>query len=335
MAVSGKLYRFLMLHPSVPTIQELLGTAGYYTAAIHNNGYINYPTRILKGTDFFVQYEERDATVGTDTALRWLEKEKNLRFFLFLHYIDPHQWSLNVPERLRSGKIEDFNAKDKIQVLAAYDALIQHTDQEIERLFKGLERLGLTADTDFIFLADHGEQFFERGVPGAHGGSFYESVLRVPLAIWGPGIPQRRIDNFVSLADVTPTALEILGVPASSRSFSGQSLAPLLRGRGISDRPQVSEFLLWAPRDHAAITDKGWKLILDPDGRGDQLFHLTADPHEEKNLLASEPERAARLRRMLGEHTRESKRRFDSLKYGETILDEATYQSLKSLGYIQ
>jgi arylsulfatase A-like enzyme len=335
MVISGKLYRFQMLHTSVPTLQEILGNAGYYTAAIHNNGYINYPTRVLKGTDFFVQYEKLDAAEGTDTALRWLEQQKDTRFFLFLHYIDPHQWSLNVPERLRSSNVDDFSAKDRAQVLAAYDALVQHTDQEIERLFQGLERLGLGADTDFIFLADHGEQFFEKGVPGAHGGSFYESVTHVPLAIWGPGVPQRRIDSFVSLADVTPTALDLLGVSASGRAFSGRSLTPLLTGGSLPDRPQVSEFLLWAPREHAAITEGGWKLILDPDGHGDQLYHVAADPHEEVSLIAREPARAARLRRALAEHIRASKRRFDRLEYGETNMDEATYQSLKSLGYIQ
>lgn len=333
--IRGTRYSFQMLHPSMPTIQGILADHGYYTSAIHANGYINQPTRVLKGMDLAHQYPEADARVGTDKAIEWLEQNRALDFFLFLHYIDPHSWPKERPERLRKLSRPEYGEKEQQEVLGIYDRLVRYTDRHLERFFKALEQMDLADETYVVLLADHGERFFEKGVIGSHGGSFYESVIHVPLALWGPKIEPRRIRTRVQLVDVVPTLLELVDAPHSTASLSGRSLVPLsnIRPENATDRRVISEGILWSD-EHYALLDGPWKYLLRPKRKRDALFHLPSDPGEQVNRIEHDEEIAHRLRRLLARHIQRSRDRFARLEYGETHLDEETVDSLRALGYI-
>ena len=334
LVIGGRRYRYQMLHPSFWSLQEILADHSFYTAAIHNNGYINYPTRALVGMDHIQQYRQRDAAVGSDAAIRWLEKNQDLDFFLFLHYIDPHQWPAEIPDRLKGVPLDELSAADRKTILATYDRLVAYTDENLDRVFSTLEDLGLDEDTWIILVADHGERFFEDGVVGSHGGGFQESVIHVPLAIWGPHLTAGPRKTRVSLADVVPTALDLLGVPdPQPRRFSG-SLRKVLDGRDRSDRTFPSEFVLWSA-DQAAWIEGPWKLVWSPRASGAELFDLRLNPAKLHDVSASHPQVVDRLRRNLGRHLRRSRQEFLDLTYAETTLDEETRKSLKALGYIQ
>lgn len=329
LTISGKDYRFQMLHPSIPTLHAILGEQGYVTGAIFRNGYLNHPTRVFLGADSFRHYTG-EAPEGADLAIDWLEKHADENFYLFLHFIDPHQWPRRIAQELRGLRPKHFQEDDKEHVLGVYDDLAGQADEHLDRVFRTLANLRLLDDTYVILLADHGERFFEKGVRGSHGGDHYENVLRVPLAIWGPGIEPRRIDSSVSLSDVTPTVLDLLQVDSGAQ-FSGSSLVPLLDG-AEQDRTVLSEFILWGEPQTALMRD-GWKYIRR-EGR-EELYYVPDDPGEDHDKSAAEPERLASMRSEVEKQVAAADSRFAGLSYGTTTLDARTVGSLKALGYLE
>lgn len=343
LTIHGTRYGFQMLHPSVVTLQEALGSAGLYTAAIHNNGYINTPTHVLQGMDYARQYTERDAAVGTDLAIDWVKQNKDINFFLFLHYIDPHQWPKRIPESLQGLEFGDFSPEDQQRVRDTYGELVEYTDRNIERFLETLESQGLAENTYVVLLADHGERFFEKGVTGSHGGSFYQSVIHVPLAIWGPGLSPRTVASRVRLVDVAPTVLELLNlqppkppVPVEgAQSLTGSSLLPLLddQSNAQQDRPVLSEFVLWSD-DQYSLLDGPWKFHLFPERPENALYRVDRDPGETQNLIEDSPRVARSMKTELTRFIRSSRAAFATLKYSDTQIDEQTRKSLQALGYI-
>jgi arylsulfatase A-like enzyme len=329
LTIAGNDYRFQMLHPSVPTLHAILGERGYVTGAIFRNGYLNHPTRVFLGSDSFRHYSGF-APEGANLAIEWLAQHRQENFYLFLHFIDPHQWPRRIAKELRGMRPREFSEEDRLEVWRVYNELAGEADEQVERVFRALAQLKLLDDTYVVFLADHGERFFEKGVRGSHGGDHYENVLRVPLAIWGPGVPAQKIDSRVSLADVTPTVLDLLDVDSADR-FSGSSLVPLLEGEG-GDRPILSEFILWNDPQTALLRD-GWKYIRRENR--EELYYLPDDPLEDNDRTASDPEVLRAMRSEVDAHVAEADRRFASLTYGTTELDSRTVGSLRALGYLE
>lgn len=334
LVIGGRRYRFQMLHHSVPTIQEILGDSGWLTGAIHNNGYINYPTRVLQGMDHVQHYRARDAALGSDLALDWLRRNHDVPQFLFLHYIDPHQWTKRIPKPLQGKDLDDLDDEDRETILGEYADLVRYTDRHLERVFTHLEESGAWEDTYVMLLSDHGERFFEDGAVGSHGGGFQESVIRVPLALWGPGIEAGVYPTRVSLADVVPTLLEVLGLEDPGERKFGRSVMPILSEESTGDRTVVNHGVLWS-EDHAAWLEGPWKLVWYPRRNVSRLYDLRSGSAKLEDVAADHPEVVERLRRQLGSYLRRSRADFRSLDYQETTVDEETLESLKALGYIQ
>ena len=93
-----------------------------------------------------------------------------------------------------------------------YDAQVAYLDAHLRKLFDGLRRRGLLDDCLVVFTADHGHEIFEHGQFG-HGRTLYDEVLRVPLLLWQGGGPPRVVTTPVSLLDVAPTVLTLMGLP--------------------------------------------------------------------------------------------------------------------------
>ena len=112
-----------------------------------------------------------------------------------------------------------------------YDAEVAAVDAELRQLFAELERRGFLDDAFVIVTADHGEEFWDHGNL-THGITLYNESVRVPLLVLGPGVAKgRRVEENVSLVDLAPTLVDLLGLPREPR-FEGRSLAGLLRGAG-------------------------------------------------------------------------------------------------------
>ncbi|MGH2460798.1 MAG: choline-sulfatase [Chloroflexota bacterium] len=171
-----------------------------------------------------------------------------------------------------------------------YYASTSYVDDRLGELWSELARLGLDRSTVVIFTSDHGDQC------GEHGMWFKrihrEWATRVPLIVAGPGIaPGRRVDENVSLVDLYPTLLDLAGLtmpPDLPHRLDGHSLAPFLAGERPDHWPNEvvieNEGEATIKPIRALIT--GQHKFVYVHERPDQLFDLTTDPGEWRNLAA-------------------------------------------------
>jgi len=269
------------LHSSVPTLAQALRRAGFVTAAFTSNGPMRAEFGFSKGFDL---YRETELVDGEDLARsyrrakRWLLGHRDLRFFLFFHTYEVHLPNTHRPpsDEFRRGK------SAKHAHIAGYDSDLRFADSYIGRLTTLLRTLALEDDTILILTSDHGENLYDRMVqihPRGHGYHLYDELIKVPLVVVGPGLvpPGSRVAAQVSLVDVMPTVIDLLG--AEPPTFShGRSLVPLLRSSGLpaSDlsRGRVfAEATTFGPARFAVRTEK-LKYIMIPDLEADPLRML-------------------------------------------------------------
>jgi choline-sulfatase len=174
----------------------------------------------------------------------------------------------------------------------AYYGLISYIDDKVGQLLQVLENTGLRDNTIIVFISDHGEMLGERGL--WYKMSFFEWSARVPIVFHAPGrFAPRRVSQPVSLVDLLPTLTGIaLNVksPTGIDTLDGQSLLPLLEGRGAENSSTVYGEMLGegAVAPLLMIRRGRYKYIYSqPDP--EQLFDLKNDPHELNNL-AGRPE---------------------------------------------
>ncbi|HEX5044953.1 MAG TPA: sulfatase [Candidatus Polarisedimenticolaceae bacterium] len=352
-------------------LPELLREAGYRSAAVLTNGNLGREFGFAQGFDTFRPLGAERAERVSDGAVAWLRSEggKPGKFFLWLHYLDPHAPyrppapydrmyvgdRFYAPQRVlpldqdREGGLGSipFEAalpasQEAAYYVAQYDAEIRYTDAQIGRVLRELEALGLDGNTLVVFTADHGESLGEHDYWFQHGMLPYEDCLRVPLVLRGPKLgPPRVVTAPVELIRILPTVLDYAGLPPSPQAQS-QSLLPLLRDP--SPRwPQVAYAEAGYADDYQRILrGERYKLVLVPSaedraemaGTQFELYDLAADPGETRNLLAERPEVARALARdLLGWMETAGAR---GTATGETVaLDEHADEQLRSLGYVR
>jgi tetratricopeptide (TPR) repeat protein len=204
-----------------------------------------------------------------------------------VHFYDPH-----TPYRPPPEYASAFPGRP-------YDGEIAFTDAQVGRVFDALRTHGHADDTVVAAVADHGESLGDHGEQ-THAILVYESTLRVPLLVAGPGLPAGRVvTDRVGTVDVTPTLLALAGV-AVPEGLLGRDLGPALRGERLPPQPLYAESLFgrlncrWASL--RVLFDGDWKLI---EGREPELYDLAADPAELKDRAAGEPQRLGRMRAAL------------------------------------
>ena len=266
---------------------------------------------------------ERSAEEINRDAFKFLEKNSNNKFFLWVHYIEPHHpynrgsqyrsqfskekitlydvWKTNKDIQLATVyrqkpayAIERYLPIPNSTIETAkalYDAEIYSVDSSIGKLVGKLDQLGLKDKTIIIITADHGEEFYDHG-GFMHHTLYYENV-HVPLLIYYTAkLPPKRIKETVSTIDIFSTVLDVANTE-SPENVDSASLLPLIKtskspvGRyAISElygRPKLNESV------QQAIFDDGWELLLikpeDPKNRmHSSLFNINADPQEKLNL---------------------------------------------------
>ena len=194
-----------------------------------------------------------------------------------------------------------------------YDGELAYTDSQLGRLFDWMDRTGRFKDTMVVLMSDHGESLGERGVY-RHATQLYNEQTHVPMILYVPNQTPRRITDFVSTIDLGSTILSLVGVEVPE-SYLGVNLAPLIRGEAFIHPPiygeqtsqEVSAFVPFDQQIHPetkkymVITQDGYKLIYNRDFYDFELFDLKNDPAEQRNLFNRLPEKAAELRRLLGQ----------------------------------
>lgn len=272
---------------------------------------------------------ERLAADTTDAALRWLDARAaagDAHVFLWAHYQDPHGPYRPAPEMLaglerpstnepdlplgttRFGKgqipryqdVDGERAPERYRM--RYDGEVRSFDAHFGRLVAWLKSKGWYDDALIVFTADHGESLGEHGYWFCHGENVYREEARVPLVVKYPRGAARpeaqRVRELATHLDLWPTVLEAFALPA--RPNRGTSL---LAAALPADR--VASQVVRAPRTPdrwVAATDGRWRMVQE-GASAPRLFDLAADPGEEHDLAAAQPERVLELARRVQQFT--------------------------------
>ena len=321
------------------------------------------------GAALHLQLESLEARPATDTQKTSASAPP---YFLFLHYYDVHSdWkqlpyespppyeTMFTPKRETpftgcddSGvcasryllKLNEQNLpvseEDLAYMRALYDGGVRYTDHEIGLLLEGLKKRHLYDEALIIITADHGEEFRDHG-RFLHE-QIYDELVHVPLLL---KLPQgrraaRTVEDEVETIDLAPTILEVAGV-SPPQSWQGRSVLPLLDASSEAARPAYSS----STAVGRAVRTRHWKLIQSTGGKDVELYNLTRDPGEHRNVLA-EASRAAtaeRLARRLEAWAGDNRRRIHELtmaapagtaRSGTTVnLSDSDKERLRSLGY--
>jgi choline-sulfatase len=186
----------------------------------------------------------------------------------------------------------------------AYYGMVEYVDDKVGRLVAVLEECGLREDTIVVVLADHGEMLGERGM--WYKQTFFEPSARVPLIFSAPArFAPRRVAAVASLVDLLPTVCELAGAtpPEWVDPVAGASLAGLVRGEDRGDaRAAICEYTDMGVIAPARMLRRGAHKLVYTHGHPNQLYDLSADPRELRNLAgsaASAEVEAALLRELL------------------------------------
>jgi len=365
------------MDPSIITLADVLRVNQFYCAALTGGGFVHAKYGFSKG---FNSYSDEGGILRQDSAehlfhatSRWLEREKDKSFFLFLHTFQPHnpyacpypyktmfieeeaKWShIDLLSYLggKPGIFKELTEKERQNIEGLYDAEIRYTDEEfVAPLIKKLKHMGLYDKTMIIFTSDHGEEFYEHQGWG-HGHSLYDESLKVPLIIKFPGsrFNGRRISNFVSLVDIFPTILDELGVSMRDLDIDGKSLFPVIIGKQKEDRiflADVASNILDSHIPQKISMNRGEeKLILNKKFKKEDLefflsqppglipveiYNLSLDPGEKKNIAGVRSELANQIIHDINQIFKEAKKR----STGKLKMSEELKKQLEALGYIR
>ncbi len=210
----------------------------------------------------------------------------------------PEKKEQKEPTVLRKLRNSVVDPRARKQVIALYDGEIAFSDRQVGVILNALKATPFYDNTLIIVTSDHGEELWDHESIG-HGRSNFQEVLHVPLVVSGPGVLKQRIQEPVSLVDLTPTLLEAAGLEVL-QALPGRSLLGILSQPNPPPAPTpiFSEGLVRMAGDdplfYRSLQRGKMKLILDFRYERKMLFDLARDPGEAVNVIATEP-RTARL----------------------------------------
>lgn len=353
----GVANRVQHMNPAFETIARWLEQHGYDTAAIVNTILLGPSRGFQNGFGHFELVARRPRDFSAPEihrrALAWLDRPREVPFFLFLHYYDVHSdyapddeyramfaepydgKATGSTEQLKAARLGQLvlTPEDAKHLSNLYDAEIRQLDDELGRFLAELERRGLLEETAILVTSDHGEEFLEHGGV-LHGKTLHGELVRVPLLAAGPGVPVgRRVAGPVSLVDVFPTAMGLLGVDPPPY-VEGIDLA----SRGWTGPPEErpvffsTDWWLGLPDGEwkRAVQSDGWKLHYAHPSGALELYDVAADPGELHDRAAGDPGRVQTLRTLLA----------PNLAAGDaggapTIATPEETEQLRALGYLE
>ncbi len=315
------------------TLAEVLDRQGYETAAFVGAFVLDRDFGIAQGFRVYDEGNwgtvdtldnlaaERSADAVYDAFSTWLKgRAVGKPFFVWIHLYDPHA-PYTPPEPFRTRFADD-----------PYAGEVAYTDAVVGKIVQDLESRKLLESTLVAVVGDHGEGLGDHGEQ-THALLVYNSTLHVPMLLHFPGlIPSgTTVEHLTRTIDLAPTILDYLGF---SQAFGqGTSLRPLVEGdspdeeiEAYSESLYPSLNLGWS--DLRGLESGGYRFILAPRP---ELYDLTEDPGEKKNLIDSNPVMADQLRRSLASLMKSMQ---SSAGDSRQAVDPRTEEMLRSLGYI-
>lgn len=347
-----------------PTLAEVLSENGFTTAAFISNFVLRKGTGFERGFDIYndsmTSHEsnrkllERRAESTTDDVISWLETCPKEPFFLWVHYQDPHGpytpptsyselfleeldvFNIEIPLNADNSGVSGIplyqhleEKTDLRSYIARYLGEIRYFDDSFGRLLQKLKEIGLYTSSLIVFTSDHGESLGEHDHFFAHGEYLYQDQILVPLIIRAPGQSADRITVPVSLLDLYPTFLGLVGV---NGKYVGRGI-DLLKNRR-KERPIFAQTFKakYISRNRQSMICGNYKII--NSGRDEyEVYNLLDDPMELRDIKEIKPELADSLRNIFQQFFSRFKKGSMDHNAEELELDEETLKKLESLGY--
>lgn len=349
---TGVLRFFHALPDEVTLPAEVFQQAGFRTAGVWRNGWVANNFGFDRGFDLYYrpmpnrpsnnhrrQSPSSHKLEGTDldvtqAGVEFLTGSRDHPFFLYLHYMDVHQYLYNDSSPAYGSSFSDI-----------YDSSLHWVDQNVGVLVESLRGEGILDNTVIIIASDHGEAFFEHGGEG-HARNLYWEVQSVPLIVVPPIAIEGGIvvEEPVANIDIWPTIFDLLGLPALPNA-EGRSLLPLiLAAGGSAAQPEELEGrALFAQLDRSwgrngndsdeilSIRKEPYRFIYPRNSPDEaELFNHVSDPGELEDLSQSETELAASFGREAEEFLARPKQGWEN---PEIELDNMMRAQLRALGY--
>lgn len=300
---------FFCTESKVPTYDPMIYPAEFikgeskefgWRAVEKNDLVTNYGTAYWDGENkkVSVNLEGDDSRIIMDRVIPFIEEahKKNIPFFSTVWFHTPHLPV--VSDSSRRNLYAGMDLKKQI-----YYGTITAMDEQIGRLWKKLEELGISENTILFYCSDNGP---EVNTPGSAGifrerkRSLYEGGVRVPaFAVWTNQFTEgTRTDFPVVTSDFLPTILEILNVTyPDNRPVDGMSVLNAVNGK-ITEREKPVGFIC---QPKMSWVTNQYKLIGDINGENFEMYDLINDKSEKENIINRYPEIAEKMKADLSE----------------------------------
>jgi len=341
------------------TIAEALRMKGYYNYAVVDNANLSKAFQFNQGFNEYIEVwedidkKEESTRYITEKGIKFLEKKRNTPFFLWLHYMETHTPYMP-PEKYIEHR---YNGRDitkmKNKIVAGtihertllknhpfegyftslYEGAIKYVDEEIGKIIDLFYRKNWHKNTVLIISSDHGEDLGEYNFFFNHGMLTFNPSIKVPLIVYIPDFKPRVITRPISLMDIYPTILHIVG------------LKPHQDIQGISLFHKYKNRLLYiiGSGSFSVITRNGYHFTyLTPETceklktQSRYLFNFYEDPHEKNNIITKHKILSEGLEKKYNGY-RLSHNYLNSHEKTEEVkkLSEEALKNLKTLGYIK
>ena len=294
----GYLHWDATLDPAIPTLFTVAAAHGFTTGSfVFDENYL------FKG---FADANVAGTSETLDGVVEWLRAHRSEPFVLWFH-----SWATHMPyDILHAERKEWLAAKDAIiagiqsgdaaalaELREGYARAVERSSETFLAAFLGeLDSLGLRDDTTLAFVSDHGESWGERfadkeavkGTYHMHGATVYDEIVEVPLILSAPGrLEPGVVRSQVSLVDLTPTLLDLAGVPLEG--VDGVSLVPALDGARSEDRDAWIVATDAGRVSQLALRRPPWKLTVHVESGEEEAYRLDRDPRERENVADDVP----------------------------------------------
>jgi arylsulfatase len=346
--------RFMHGVPQEATMPaEVFKEDGYTTAGIWRNGWVANNFGFDQGFDFYYR-PSRNRPVNavrpsnpsvyriagtdldaTESAMEFMLSHQREKFFLYVHYMDVHQY-------LYADSSPSFGT----DFPDIYDASIHWTDRNIQLLIDMLEETRMLDRTLVVISADHGEAFWEHGIEG-HARNLYREVTHVPWIILPPFEMDRiDVDERVANVDIWPTIYDLLGLEGPAE-MDGKSVLPLILESAGIPNPEAAALhsrtlfsqldRTWGMTDRdpnpivAAVHDDYRYVEFTQKPEKGELFDRRDDVLEKKNIAKDRPEVKEEFQAAIEEFLARPAPGWSAV---EVELDEMKRNQLRALGYV-
>ena len=279
------------------------GAANYWVGSRNMEKHQTKPYAAIYRNDELVENFDEYLTdrFGME-AVNYIEKRKDEPFFLYVPFNAIHG-----PLQATDEDMERFKHIESVERRTAV-AMNYNMDQNIGRILDKLEEHDLMEDTIIFFLSDNGgkedDNYSWNHPLRGQKGSLWDGGIRIPFTVtWIGTIPAgQTLDEPVNALDILTTSLAAAGIEEKEEwQLDGFNLLPYLKGE---EKQLEDRFLYWENPRNMAIRDRDWKLIQPNKLRKKsqpQLFKISEDIGEQKNLIRKYPEEAARLQKAFNE----------------------------------